>query len=143
MSQIQITHGAGNLVPDREFKYYLTNGTVTKGEFVAFYGTTGYTVDQANITTMRAIGVATETKTTGLWIKIQVSGHCNFITNDGTDVVALDYLCSDASAHAVPYTTAELSTAGGTEGFEFHCIGQSLEAETGTTCTNVMLYKHI
>ena len=64
-------------------------------------------------------------------------------TCDGTDVVALDYLCSDASAHAVPYTTAELSTAGGTEGFEFHCIGQSLEAETGTTCTNVMLYKHI
>jgi len=143
MAEQRIMHGPGNTNPLREYRQFKANGAITKGEFVAFYGTTGYTVDQANITTMRAIGVATETAADGEWFNVQIAGHCNYITNDGTDVVALDYLCSDASAHAVPYTTAELSTAGGTEGFEFHCIGQSLEAETGTTCTNVMLYKHI
>ena len=142
MAQKRIGQGVGNVAPDREYREFLANGTVTKGEFVGFVGTTGYTVDQANITTCKAIGVARETGT-DVWIKVQISGHCDFVTNDGTDVVAYDYLCSDATGHAVPYTTAELSTAGGTEGYEFHCIGQSLEAETGTTCTNVMLYKKL
>jgi len=129
--------------PYREFMKFTANGTITKGELVGFYGTSGYIVDQANITTIRAIGVATETVATGEELWVQVGGHCEFLTNDGTDVVAYDYLVSDASGHAVPLTTAELDPADGTDGYEFHCIGQSLEAETGTTCENVMLYKHI
>jgi len=143
MSQPTITHGPGNTTPFREFREFKANGAIVKGELVGFYGTTGYTVDQANITTIRAIGVAAESAADGEWFSVQIAGHCNYLTNDGTDVVAYDYLVSDASGHAVPLTTAQLDPADGTDGYEFHCIGQSLEAETGTTCENVMLYKHI
>ena len=129
--------------PYREFMKFTANGTITKGELVGFYETSGYIVDQANITTIRAIGVATETVATGEELWVQVGGHCEYLTNDGTDIGAYEYLCSDASGHAVPYTSAELDPDSTGAGYEFHCIGQSLEAETGTTCENVMLYKHI
>lgn len=139
MSQQQISHGPGNANPVTEYRKFKCNGAITKGEFVALYGTTGYTIDQANATTLIPIGVAAESGVDGGWIDVIVSGKCNYLTNDGTDVVAYDLLVSDASGHAVPYTAAEAAT----NSADSRVIGQSLEAETSTTCTNVYIYKKI
>jgi hypothetical protein len=147
MSKInpQIAGGPSNENPNAEFMYFKAGEAIAKGLLVGFELTPadGYTVAKANITTVRAIGVAAETAADGQWFKVQIAGYCTYLTNDGTDVVAGDYLVSDANAKAVPLTTAELDPADGTDGYEFHCIGQSLEAETGTTCEKVILYRHI
>ena len=147
MSKISpvIASGAGNEVPNKEFMKFKAGEAITKGLLVGFELTPadGYTVVKSNITTVRAIGVAAETAADGAWFLVQIAGYCEYLTNDGTDVVAGDYLVSDANGQAVPLTTAELDPADGTDGYEFHCIGQSLEAETGTTCEKVILYRHI
>lgn len=127
---------------DKEFRQYKANGAITKGEIVGFYGVTGYTVDQANATTIPGIGVAAETAADGQWFKVQVGGLCDYVTNDGTDVVAYDLLVSSAAGVAIPYTPAEIA-GDATVGFMVQVIGQSLQADTGTTCTAVMLYKKV
>jgi len=147
MSKInpQIAGGPSNRAAQADFMYFEAAETIAKGLFVGFDLTAanGYTVALANITTVKAIGVAAESAVDGQMFKVQIAGLCTYVTNDGTDVVAGDYLVSDANAKAVPLTTAQLDPADGTDGYEFHCIGQSLEAETGTTCEKVILYRHI
>lgn len=129
--------------PDKEFRQYKANGAITKGEIVGFYGVTGYTVDQANATTILPIGVAAETAADGQWFKVQVAGFCDYVTNDGTDVVAYDFLVSSAAGVAIPYTLVEAETDAGHVGFQNQIFGQSLQADTGTTCTAVMLFKRV
>lgn len=138
----RVLHGPGNLTPYTEKRQYLANGTITKGDIVGFYGTTGYTVDQANATTILPIGVAAETGT-GVWIDVIIAGFCNYVTNDGTDVVAYDFLVSDASGHAIPYTLVEAETDAGHVGFQNQIFGQSLQADTGTTCTAVIIFRRV
>lgn len=135
--------GPLSLEADKEFRQYKANGAITKGEIVAFFGTTGYTVDQANATTLLPIGVASETAADGAWFQVQVGGLCNYVTNDGTDVVAYDFLVSNASGVAIPYTLVEAETDAAHVGFQNQIFGQSLQADTGTTCTAVMLYKRV
>lgn len=142
MSQQKVESGPGNLVPTTEKRKFLANGAIAKGDIVGFYGTTGYTIDQANATTILPIGVAAESGT-GVWIDVVVSGFCDYVTNDGTDVVAYDFLVSDASGAAIPYTLVEAETDASHVGFQNQIFGQSLEAETSTVCTAVMIYKRI
>jgi len=143
MSQQQVGLGSGYLYADTEKRKYLANGTVTKGDVVGFVlsGTDGYTVDQCTTTTIPPIGVAAETGT-DVWIDVIVSGHCNFVTNNGTDVVAGDMLVGGAGV-AIPQTLAEAQADGGGVGWLGQIFGQSLEAETSTTCTNCIIYKRV
>jgi len=139
MSDQTIGQGPGNLVPDSEKKSFLANGAIVKGDVVGLSGVTGYTVDQANATTILPIGVAAESGT-DVWIEVVIGGFCDYVTNNGTDVVAGDYLACVAG-EAVPLTMAEADPADGTDGYELNIFGQSLGAETGTTCTEVIIYK--
>lgn len=143
MSQQMVGQGPGNLNPDTEYKQFLANGAIAKGDIVGFYGATGYTVDQANATTILPIGVAAEAAADGEWFNVVVSGFCNYVKNDGTDVVAYDFLVSDANGVAIPYTLVEAETDAGHVGFQNQIFGQSLQADTGTVCTAVMVYKRI
>ena len=143
MSQQQIGQGPGNLTPNTEKRSYKANGSIAKGDLVGFYGTTGYTVDQANATTILAIGVAAEAATDGQWFDVVISGFCDYVKNDGTDVVAYDYLVPSASGTAIPYTLAEAATDAGNVGFQAQIFGQSLGAETGTVCTQVIVFKRV
>lgn len=143
MSQQMVGQGPGNLTPDTEYKQFVANGTIAKGDIVGFYGATGYTVDQANATTILPIGVAAEAAADGEWFNVVVSGFCNYVKNDGTDVVAYDFLVSDANGVAIPYTLVEAETDAGHVGFQNQIFGQSLQADTGTVCTAVMVYKRI
>lgn len=143
MSQQMVGQGPGNLVPDTEYKQFLANGAIVKGEIVGFFGATGYTVDQANATTILPIGVAAESAADGEWFNVVVSGFCNYVTNDGTDVVAYDFLVSSAAGVAIPYTLVEAETDAGHVGFQNQIFGQSLQADTGTTCTAVIVFKRI
>lgn len=138
------TPGCGPLEPTpvKEFRQYKANGAITKGEIVGFYGTTGYTVDQANATTISPIGVAFETVADGNWFQVQVGGLCEYVTNDGTDVVAYDFLVPSAAGVAIPYTAVEIA-GDATVGFMVQVFGQSLQADTSTTCTKVMLFKKV
>lgn len=129
--------GPGNLVPDVEFKTFKANGAIAKGEVVQFYGTTGYTVDQCDATSA-PIGVAMEAIADGEWGKIQVAGHCDYVINDGTDVVAGDVLYAAAAGKVVGITLGD--DQGVTAGRQ---VGIALEAETGTVCENVQLYRLI
>jgi len=138
MAQQPIGQGPGNLVPDSETKMFLANGAIVKGDVVGLTGVTGYTVDQATATTILPIGVAAESGT-DVWIEVVVSGFCDFVTNDGTDVVAGDFLIAVAGA-AAPKTLVEAS-GDAAVGWQVQIFGQSLGAETGTTCTEVMIYK--
>jgi hypothetical protein len=140
--QHTIGQGPGNLVPDTEKKKFLANGTITKGEIVGFYGATGYTVDQANATTIIGIGVADETVTDD-WFDVITSGFCTVLTNDGTNVVAYDFLVSDSSGKAIPYTLLEAETDTGHVGFQNQIIGQALQADTGTNCAACIIWKRI
>jgi len=144
MSQQQIGQGPGNLVPDTEYKEFLCNGAIAKGDVVGLLltGTTGYTIDQCTTTTIPPIGVAAESGADGTWIKVVVSGWCDYVTNDGTDVVAGDMLVGGAGV-AIPYTLAEVQADAGHVGWFGQIIGQSLGAETGTTCTECIIYKKI
>ena len=141
MAQQFVGQGPGNLVPDTETKMFLANGTVTKGDVVGLLvgalPMTGYTVDQCSAT-IQAIGVAAETGT-DVWIKVVVSGFCDFVTNDGTDVVAGDYLLGAAGV-AQPGTIAELESDASDI---IQVFGQSLSEQTGTTCTEVLIFKRI
>ena len=47
------------------------------------------------------------------------------------------------AGEAVPYTLAEAQTDGGGVGWLGQIFGQSLGAETGTTCTEVIIFKQI
>ncbi len=135
MSSQQIGQGPGNLVADAEFKQYLANGAVVKGDVLALVGTNGYTVDQCS-TILPGVVVAAETGT-DVWIKCQTGGFCDFVTNDGTDVVANDLLYSGAGV-AVPLALgSDIGVQGG------GCFGMSLGAETGTTCTEVIIFKRV
>ena len=131
MSQSQILHGPGNAHPYTEYRTFKANGAITKGEIVGFYGTTGYTVDQANATTILPIGVAYETAADGAWFSVVISGFCDYVTNDGTDVVAYDFLVSSSAGVAIPYTLVEAETDAGHVGFQNQIFGQSLQADTG------------
>ena len=142
MSHLQIEGGPGNLTPGSEFRQFLANGAIVKGECVGFVGVTGYTVDQANATTILPIGVAMESGT-DVWIKVCIGGFCNYVTNDGTDVVAYDFLVSTAAGVAVPYTLVESETDSAHVGFQNQIFGQSLQADTGTTCTACIIYRRI
>lgn len=137
------TCGPLSLEAAKEFRQYKANGAITKGEIVGFYGVTGYTVDQANATTILPIGVARKTAADGEWFEVQVGGLCDYVTNDGTDVVAYDFLVSSSAGVAIPYTLVEAQTDSGHVGFLNQIFGQSLQADTGTTCTAVMLYKRV
>ena len=141
MSQQSIGQGPGNLVPDTEVKHFLCNGAVSKGDVVGLLltGTTGYTIDQCTATTIPPIGVAAETGADGAWIKVVTSGWCDYVTNDGTDVVAGDLLVGGAGV-AVPMTVAEIE---GDASAAPQVFGQSLGGETGTTCTECIIYKRI
>ena len=143
MSQKSIGHGPGNLVPDSESRQYKANGAIAKGDIVGFYGATGYTVDQANATTILPIGVAAEAAADGEWFDVVVSGFCNYVKNDGTDVVAYDFLVSSSAGVAIPYTLVEAETDSSHVGFQNQIFGQSLQADTGTVCTAVMIYKRV
>lgn len=143
MAQPQIAHGPGNVKPFTEKRQYKANGAITKGEIVGYYGTTGYTVDQANATTILPIGVAAETAADGQWFDVIVSGFCDYLTNDGTDVVAYDFLVSSAAGVAIPYTLVEAETDAGHVGFQNQIFAQSLGAEIGTTCTQVIVFKRV
>ena len=143
MSQQTIGQGVGNVVPNTEKMKFLANGTVTKGDVVGFYLATlanggPYTVDQCSATTIPPIGVAAETGT-DVWIDVVVSGYCDCVTNDGTDVVAGDLLVGGAGV-AVPTTAAEVEADASDA---THVFGQSLVAETGTTCDCCIIYKRI
>ncbi len=140
MAQQPLGQGPGNLVPDSETKMFLANGAVVKGDVVGLSGVTGYTVDQANATTILPIGVAKEGGT-DVWIEVVISGFCDFVTNDGTDVVAGDFLIAVAG-EAVPVTLAEAGATGSAD-TEFAIFGQSLGAETGTTCTEAIIFKRL
>ena len=142
MSHLQIEGGPGNLTPGSEFRQFLANGAIVKGECVGFVGVTGYTVDQANATTILPIGVAMESGT-DVWIKVCIGGFCNYVTNDGTDVVAYDFLVSTAAGVAVPYTLVEAETDAAHVGFQNQIFGQSLQADTGTTCTACIIFRRI
>ena len=142
MSHLQIEGGPGNLTPSSEFRQFLANGAIVKGECVGFVGVTGYTVDQANATTILPIGVAMESGT-DVWIKVCIGGFCNYVTNDGTDVVAYDFLVSTAAGVAVPYTLVEAETDAAHVGFQNQIFGQSLQADTGTTCTACIIFRRI
>lgn len=136
-----IGQGPGNLVPNTEYMSFKANGAIAKGDVVGFLvGTnaTGYTVDQTNGGTIAPIGVAAETAADGEWFNVIVSGYCNYVTNDGTDIVAGDYLSAGAGV-AVPITTAEITLTNGGP----HIFGQALDAETGTTLTEAIIYKKI
>lgn len=137
-----IGQGPGNLVPNTEYMSFKANGAIAKGDVVGFLvGTnaTGYTVDQANASTITPIGVAAEAAADGEWFNVIVSGYCNFVTNDGTDIVAGDFLVAGAGV-AVPYTAAELGAAPTQYANVF---GQALDAETGTTLTEAIIFKRI
>ena len=139
----RVLHGPGNLTPYTEKRQYLANGAITKGEIVGFYGVTGYTVDQANATTILPIGVAAETAADGQWFDVIIAGFCNYVTNDGTDVVAYDFLVSSAAGVAIPYTLVEAETDAAHVGFQNQIFGQSLQADTGTTCTAVIIFRRV
>ena len=143
MSQQKVGAGPGNLAPEQEVRQFKANGAITKGECVGFYGVTGYTVDQANATTILPIGVAKETAADGEWFDVVVSGFCDYVTNDGTDVVAYDFLVSSSAGVAIPYTLVEAETDSGHVGFQNQIFGQSLQADTGTTCTACIIFKRI
>jgi methionine aminopeptidase len=133
--------GPLNLVPDTETRLYKANGAIAKGDVVGLLvGTsaTGYTIDQATATTIAPIGVAAETVADGDWCEVVVGGFCNFVTNNGTDIVAGDYL-SVAAGVAVPLEMSEVTL---TNGWPL-IFGQALDAETGTTLTEAFIYKRV
>lgn len=142
MSHLHIESGPGNLRPSSEYRQFLANGAVAKGDIVGFYGATGYTVDQANATTILPIGVAMEAGT-DVWIKVCIGGFCDYVTNDGTDVVAYDFLVSSATGVAIPYTLVEAETDAAHVGFQNQIFGQSLQADTGTVCTAVIIFRRV
>jgi hypothetical protein len=128
-----------NQVPNTETKMYKANGAIAKGDVVGLLvstGQTGYTVDQTNGSTIAPVGVAAETAVDGAWFQVVVGGYCNYVTNNGTDIVAGDYLVAGAGV-AVPTTTAEIALTTCSP----HLFGQALEAETGTTLTTAIIYK--
>lgn len=134
-----IAQGPGNLnLPTRKVSFKC-NGAVAKGDVVGLFGTTGYTIDQCNTTTILPIGVAAETGADGDWIDVVVAGFCDYVTNDGTDVVAYDFLVGGAGV-AIPKTLVEAETDAAHVGWQNQIFGQSLGAETGTTCTQVVIY---
>lgn len=144
MSQQIVGQGPGNLVPDTEYKLFLANGAIAKGDVVGFLvGTsaTGYTIDQCTTTTIAPIGVAAETVADGQWCRVVVSGYCDYVTNDGTDIVAGDFLVGGAGV-AVPKTAAEIA-GDSTVGWMAQIFGQALDAETGTTLTEAIIYKKV
>jgi hypothetical protein len=136
MSQQRIGQGPGNQVADSEVKKFKCNGTIAKGDVLTLVGTSGLTVDQCS-TILPAVGVAAEGGTDGQWIDVVVSGFCNFVTNDGTDVVAGDLLYSGAGVAVPAALGTDISTTSG------GCFGMSVDAETSTTCTNVIVFKRI
>lgn len=144
MSQQSIGQGPGNLVPDTETKQFLCNGAIAKGDVVGLFltGATGYKIDQCTTTTIPPIGVAAASGADGEWIPVVVSGFCDYVTNDGTDVVAGDMLVGGAGV-AIPKTLVEAETDAGHVGWVFQIFGQSLGAETGTTCTECVIFKRI
>lgn len=131
--------GPLNQFPETETKMYKANGAIAKGDVVGLLvhtGYTGYTVDQTDGGTIAPIGVAAETAADGAWFQVVVGGYCNYVTNNGTDIVAGDYLVAGAGV-AVPTTTAEIALTTCTP----HLFGQALFAETGTTLTTAIIYK--
>ena len=129
-----VGQGPGNLVCDKVVRSFKANGTVTAGEVVALYGTTGYTVDQCSATLV-PIGVAITTATDGNWLDVQQYGICPVsITNDGTDIVVNDILYSDAAGACLGIT------AGDDQGVAtFRAFGIATQADTGTTTSNVFI----
>ena len=139
MSDKSIGQGPGNEVPDSEFKLFKANGAIAKGDVVGLLvstGYTGYTVDQTNGGTIAPVGVAAETAADGQWFKVCIGGYCDYVTNNGTDIVAGDYLVAGAGV-AVPTLTGEIALTTCSP----HLFGQALGAETGTTLTTAILYK--
>ncbi len=136
MSDQIIGQGPGNLVPDSEFKLFKANGAIAKGDVVGLTGVTGYLVDQTDGGVIAPIGVAAESAADAAWFRVCVGGFCNYVTNNGTDIVAGDYLVAGAGV-AVPTTTAEIALTTCTP----HLFGQALGAETSTTLTTAIIYK--
>ena len=134
MAQQVLGQGPGNLVPDSETRMFLANGAVVKGDVLTVL-TNGYTVDQCS-TILPGLVVAKESGT-DVWIECVVGGFCDFITNDGTDIVANDLLYSGAGV-AVPLA---LGTDIGVQGGG--CFGMSLQAQTGTTITAAIIFKRV
>jgi len=135
----QIAQGPGNTVFPTKKRKFKANGTIAKGDVVGLYGTTGYTVDQSNATTIVGFGVAAEAAADGQWFDVVVGGWCDYVTNDGTDVVAYDFLVAVAGV-VTPKTLNEAQVDAGAVGWQNQIIGQSLGAETGTVCTQCVIY---
>lgn len=130
----QIGQGPGNLKCDKVIRKFKANGTITAGEVVMLYGTTGYTVDQCGATNV-PIGVALDTVTDGNWLNVQQYGICDVaLTNDGTDIVADDILYAAAAGGVLGITAGD--DQGVTVG---RAIGIATQADTGTTCSNVFI----
>ena len=136
MSDQTIGQGPGNLVPDSEFKLFKANGAIAKGDVVGLTGVTGYLVDQTDGGVIAPIGVAAESAADTAWFRVCVGGFCNYVTNNGTDIVAGDYLVAGGGV-AVPTTTAVIALTTCTP----HLFGQALGAVTGTTLTTAIIYK--
>lgn len=134
MSQARVKHGPGSLVPHTEIKRYKANGAITKGDVLTFVGTTGYTVTQASAALM-PIGVAAETAAAGAWFDVVVSGYCDNVTNNGDNILAYSMLfaAADGKCDSIAYGADAGIEQGG-------IFGMSLEAETGTTCANVIIF---
>ena len=134
MSQQRITNGPGNLVPFTEKRKFLANEAFERGDIVTLTGTTGYTIAMGSAILM-PIGVAAEAIDSGAWGDVIISGYCDYLTNNGDNVGAYAMLFSaaDGECDSIAYG----ANAGIEQGGIF---GMSLEAETGTTCTNAYIF---
>ena len=137
MSQQNIRQGPGNPTPPTEIKQYIANGTITKGDVLSFYGTTGYTVDQASVT-LPPMGVAAESTTTGLWFNVIISGFGTTLTNDGNDVADGDLLYAAASGKCASHASG---TDAGTLSGKYFAI--ALQADTDTNCGAFYVLKRV
>ena len=137
MAQAQILHGPGNAVPYTEKRQFKANGAITKGDVLTFYGTTGYTVDQAS-DILPPIGVAAETAADGEWFDVIISGFCDNVTCTTTDVGEYDmlYAVAGGDCDGIPYGTDVGVQGGG-------IFGMSLQAQTGTTITAAIIFKRV
>jgi hypothetical protein len=134
MSQALIGQGPGNPAGDSEIKQFKCNGAVAKGDVLSLYGATGYVVDQASAALV-PIGVAAEVGADGDWINVVTRGFCNYVTNEDTNMAIGDLLFAAAGG------TAKKVTYGSDLGIQQGGIlGMTLQAETGTTCTAVLLF---
>lgn len=89
VAETDIPAGPGNPFGEQEFKEFLVGTAVAKGQLVTHQASdvTGYTIQPAS-NVLVPIGVAAQSGAAGDWVKVLVAGYCDFLTNDGTDIVS-------------------------------------------------------